>query len=243
MVPNMAPESNARRSAQLRCAKTPLRYFSGALVAIIAPLVTLATLLTAPPAAATAPVAAGDIIVQGQLQCTLGYVYRVSGHTLGVSAGHCHTAGGGEVVDKEARVVGRTVSATYLPDPNNADGPPLRDWWLIDFGDVAWSDHIAHTNYQVIGYVNAKDSDWVCHYGYASAGEVCGLVTKVDNPLITVTQIGRKGDSGGPTYMKVSGNAVAAVGLWQGHFFQPSPHGYVMSLPAALDYFRKNVAS
>ncbi len=198
-------------------------------------------LIQQPPIAqaATTPVAAGDTIVHGDLECTLGYVYRASGHTMAVSAGHCagadHT---GPVTDREAGITGRTISVTYIP--SHDDGPPLKDWWLIDFGDVAWSDHIAHTHYQVITYMNVREADWVCHYGEASAQEICGYVSKVNTPLITVTQVGRKGDSGGPTYMKINDTVVAAVGLWQGHFTSPYPGGYVMSLPAALDYFRTN---
>ncbi|MGV9797343.1 hypothetical protein ACWDTP_04690 [Mycobacterium sp. NPDC003449] len=183
------------------------------------------------------PVTAGDVIVQDGTRCTLGYVYRVAGHTMGVSAGHCASAGSDEPIKNlDAGVSGRTVSISFTP---GRDGkPPQKDWWLIDFGDVAWSDRIANTNYQVITYVNARESDWVCHFGAGSKREICGFVSSVDNPLITVTQTGQSGDSGGPTYMKINDNYVAIVGLWQGHFQQPYPGGYAMSLPAALTYFR-----
>lgn len=211
--------------------------------ALIAASASLATILqpAAVQAAPARPVAAGDTIVHGGLECTLGYVYRVPRHTMGVTAGHC--AGPDRtrpVTDRDAEATGRTVSVTYIPARD--DGPPLKDWWLIDFGDVAWSDHIAHTHYQVITYMNVREADWVCHYGEASAKEICGYVSKVNTPLITVTQVGRKGDSGGPTYMKINDTTVAVVGLWQGHFTSPYPGGYVMSLPAALDYFRANSA-
>lgn len=201
--------------------------------------------LTPSPAAwaieSTKPVAAGHTITSDGLTCTLGYVYRVKGHTMGVSAGHCAGSEGAVVEDTDAGAIGRTISKTFIPS-KTAGGPPQKDWWLIDFGDVPWSDHIAHTNYRVITYVNAQEADWVCHYGITSAKEVCGIVSKVDSPLITVTQVGKKGDSGGPTYIKVSDTLVATVGLWQGHFSDPYPGGYVMSLPAALDYFRYNTA-
>ncbi|MGD9622196.1 MAG: hypothetical protein AB7G47_19410 [Mycolicibacterium sp.] len=219
--------------------KWPLQF-----AAFVITLATYALVLTPPPARAvetTKPVAAGDAITQGGYECTLGYVYRVQGHTMGVSAGHCASSDGGVVEDTDAGVIGRTVSATFLPNKTSGQ-PPQKDWWLIDFGDVAWSDRIAHTNYRVITYVNARESDWVCHYGVTSAKEVCGFVSKVDSPLITVTQVGEKGDSGGPTYIKISDTMVAMVGLWQGHFTDPYPGGYVMSLPAALDYFRYNSA-
>lgn len=205
-------------------------------------LTALATCTSAQAAPAT-PVSAGDTIVQGDVQCTIGYVYRVKGHTMAVSAGHCASSdASAPIEDRDADVIGRTVSATYLPN-KDPDLPPVKDWWLIDFGDTPWSNRIAHTNYEVVSYMNASESDWVCHYGAASAKEVCGLVSKVENPLITVTQVGRKGDSGGPTYMKITGNVVATVGLWQGHFNSPYPGGYVMSLPAALDYFRSSSSS
>lgn len=192
-------------------------------------------------AAPARSIAAGDTIIQGDLTCTLGYVYRVSGHTMGVSAGHCASPDNGPVKDVEAGVTGSTVSYTFIPGKRD-DDPPQKDWWLIDFGDVPWTDYIAHTNYRVIAYVNARESDWVCHYGVTSAKEICGLVANVANPLITVTQIGQQGDSGGPTYIKISDTLVATVGLWQGHFTIPYPGGYVMSLPAALEYFRNSAA-
>lgn len=230
-----ATDHEAKKCAHL----IPWRRFAPPFIAVMFSLVLLLEPGTAH--ATTTPVAAGDAIIHGDLECTLGYVYRVSGHTMAVSAGHCagtdHT---GPVTDRDADVTGRTVSVTYIP--SHDDGPPLKDWWLIDFGDVAWSDHIAHTHYQVITYMNVREADWVCHYGEASAKEICGYVSKLNTPLITVTQVGRKGDSGGPTYMKISDTVVAAVGLWQGHFTSPYPGGYVMSLPAALDYFRANSA-
>jgi hypothetical protein len=200
------------------------------------------TLLTAAPAHTeqTKPIAAGDTINHDGIQCTLGYVYRVTGHTMGVSAGHCASADAGPINDVDAGVTGRTVSVTFIPGKDN--NPPQKDWWLIDFGDVAWSDRIADTAYQVITYVNARESDWVCHYGITSHKEVCGFVSKVNTPLVTVTQTGLNGDSGGPTYLKISDTMVAMVGLWQGHFTEPYPGGYVMSLPAALAYFRDNSA-
>ena len=54
-------------------------------------LTTIAMVLTASPAHAqqSKPLAAGDTITHGNNECTLGYVYRVHGHTMGVSAGHC----------------------------------------------------------------------------------------------------------------------------------------------------------
>lgn len=200
-----------------------------------------ATLMPAAPAHAdeTKPVAAGDTITQGGIRCTLGYVYRVPGHTMGVSAGHCASPDGGPITNVDAGVTGRTVSVTLLPGKDTPH-PPQKDWWLIDFGDVAWSDRIAGTSYRVVTYVNARESDWVCHYGATSDEEVCGFVSAVNTPLITVTQTGRKGDSGGPTYLKISDTLVAIVGLWQGHFTEPYRGGYVMSLPAALASFRDN---
>ena len=155
---------------------------------------------------------------------------------MGVSAGHCTTADGSPINNVDAGVAGRTITASF--EPGKDDQPPAKDWWLIDFGDVAWSDHIANTAYQTITYVNARQSDWVCHYGAGSNKEICGFVSSVTNPLITVTQTGEPGDSGGPTYLKISDTLVALVGLWQGHFNQPYPGGYAMSLPAALAYFR-----
>lgn len=208
--------------------------------------IALSTLTAALPiahaqAAPARSVAAGDTIIQDDLTCTLGYVYRVPGHTMGVSAGHCASPDNGPVQDVEAGVTGSTVSFTFIPGKKD-DDPPQKDWWLIDFGDVPWTDHIAHTNYRVITYVNARESDWVCHYGVTSAKEICGFVANVANPLITVTQTGQQGDSGGPTYIKISDTMVAAVGLWQGHFNEPYPGGYAMSLPAALEYFRNSAA-
>lgn len=205
----------------------------------IVSLFAIATVLPKAHSEGIKPLAAGDTIVQGDRKCTLGYVYRAGGHTMGVSAGHCASTQDGPVKDTDAAITGSSVSVTYIPDSDD-DLPPLKDWWLIDFGDVPWSDHIAHTKYQVVTLVNARESDRVCHYGVTSGSEICGSVSKVTNPLITVTQVGRKGDSGGPTYIKVSSTQVAAVGLWQGHFDDPQPGGYVMSLPAALDYFRAN---
>lgn len=206
-------------------------------------LTTIAMVLAASPAHAQQgkPLAAGDTITHGDNECTLGYVYRVHGHTMGVSAGHCadRDADDAPVLDTDAGVTGHSVSVTYIP---GTAGPPLKDWWLIDFGDVAWSDHIAGTDYRIITYVNADESDWVCHYGGPSDKEVCGFVTKIDNPLITVTQTGQRGESGGPTYIKVTDTDVAIVGLWQGHFDGPRPGGYVVSLPAALTYFRSSAA-
>lgn len=201
----------------------------------------IGAILTASPANAkqARPVTAGDTITHGHKECTLGYVYRVPRHTMGVSAGHCADLDtpSAPVVNTDANIAGRSVSVTYVP--NTKSGPPLRDWWLIDFGDVAWSDRLADTGNHITGYVNAKISDWVCHYGSASRKEICGLVSEVDTPLITVTQTGKSGDSGGPTYLTVAENHVALVGLWQGHSTDPDRGGYAMSLPAALTYFRQ----
>ena len=86
----------------------------------------------------------------------------------------------------------------------------------------------------VITYLNARTADPVCHWGITS-GEVCGHVTAATPPLITVTQTGDHGDSGGPTYIRINDTTAAAVGLWQGH---TGDVGYAMSLPAALDSFR-----
>jgi hypothetical protein len=189
-----------------------------------------------------APVAAGDtLITRDGTRCTLGYVYRVPRHTMGVGAGHCASTDGSPISNIEARVQGTTVSASFLADSDTS--LPQKDWWLIDFGDVAWSDHIVNTVYRVVTYVNARESDWVCHYGVGSSTEICGFVSNVAGPLITVTQTGWPGDSGGPTYIKINNTAVAVVGLWQGHFNDPRPGGgYVMSLPAALAYFRGNAS-
>ncbi|WP_260973024.1 S1 family peptidase [Mycolicibacterium llatzerense] len=238
----MVAEQSLHHDRNARRYSHRLREFGGAVAAISLTLSALAlcTVTPATQAAPAVPVSAGDSIVQGDVQCTIGYVYRVKGHTMAVSAGHCASSDvNAPIEDRDAGVTGRTVSTTYLPNRDESQ-PPLKDWWLIDFGDTAWSNRIAHTNYEVISYMNASESDWVCHYGVTSAKEVCGIVSKVDNPLITVTQVGLKGDSGGPTYMKISGNIVATVGLWQGHFNSPYPGGYVMSLPAALDYFRSS---
>lgn len=235
----MVAEPISHQKVNVRRYARRMRKFSGAILAISAALTAVAAFTIAPTAHATAsePVSAGDQIVQGDTSCTIGYVYRVKGHTMAVSAGHCASSdASAPVEDRDANVTGRTISSTYLPN-KDPDQPPLKDWWLIDFGDTAWSNRIAHTNYEVVSYMNASESDWVCHYGVTSAKEVCGIVSKVQNPLITVTQVGRKGDSGGPTYMKITGNVVATVGLWQGHRNSPEG-GYVMSLPAALDYFR-----
>lgn len=203
--------------------------------------ISFAVIVIAPPAHArpSAPVTAGDVIVQDGTRCTLGYVYRVSGHTLGVSAGHCATPDAGlPVENRDAGVTGRTISISFTPGKDGR--PPSKDWWLIDFGDVPWSDRIANTNYKVLTYVNARESDWVCHFGVGSKREICGFVSKVDNPLVTVTQTGQAGDSGGPIYIKLTDELVAMVGLWQGHFNKPYPGGYAMSLPAVLDSFRSN---
>jgi len=212
------------------------------LAALCCILATIAIVVTAAPAHAkqTQPVAAGDTITHGNNKCTLGYVYRVHGHTMGVTAGHCAdpNAKDSPVLNPDAGVAGYSVSATYIPGKN--DGPPQRDWWLIDFGDVAWSDRIAGTNYRILTYVNADPSDWVCHYGSTSDKEVCGFVLDVDNPVITVTQTGQRGDSGGPTYIKITDSDVALIGLWQGHFKLPHPGGFVISLPAALTSLRAN---
>jgi hypothetical protein len=158
---------------------------------------------------------------------------------MGVSAGHCANGDGSTVSNIDARVRGTTVTTSFVP--NSDSSLPEKDWWLIDFGDAAWSDRIVNTDYRIITYVNARESDWVCHYGAGSGAETCGFVSNVTGPLITVTQTGRPGDSGGPTYIKVDSTHVAIVGLWQGHFNDPYPGGgYVMSLPAALANFRDN---
>lgn len=235
----MAATTDTDQSARTWSARKYATQFGALFLALFT--LTAALPLARAQAAPARSVAAGDTITQDDLTCTLGYVYRVPGHTMGVSAGHCASPDNGPITDVEANATGTTVSVTFIPGKKD-DDPPQKDWWLIDFGDVPWTDHIAHTNYRVTTYINARESDWVCHYGVTSAKEICGFVVNVTNPLITVTQIGEQGDSGGPTYIKISDTMVAAVGLWQGHFNEPRPGGYVMSLPAALEYFRNSSA-
>lgn len=184
------------------------------------------------PAAAeaqTAPVAAGDTLVQAGTKCTLGYVYRVSEHTMGVTSGHC-AQGGSPVRDLDAGIAGRSISATFT----GAD----RDWWLIDFGDVAWSQRITNTPYLVVTYTNPVVADEVCHYGAGSRSVACGLVTDVNGAAVSVTNDGRAGDSGGPCFIRLDGDDVAAVGLWHGHRQTNDSGGYFVSLAAALNALR-----
>lgn len=175
----------------------------------------------------TAAVGPGDTIVQGDTTCTLGYVFRRGGNTMGLTAGHCAT--GGTVVDTDAGVSGTPVGAQFVDE--------YKDWQLIDFGTAAARQRIGHSRYRITSMSAPTAGQSVCHYGSGSGTTSCGRALDVYGSSIAVTAIGVPGDSGGPCFVPQRGDQATAVGLWHGRDTKVAGLGYCVSLNAALRAF------
>jgi V8-like Glu-specific endopeptidase len=178
------------------------------------------------------PVRAGDTIVQGNTTCTLGYVYRSGGATMGLTAGHCAEGSSTVIRDADAAVSGTLVGA--------AAAGRASDWELIDFGDVAWSPWIRHTPYWVSSLAAARAGQAICHYGVGSQAVSCGTTLAVNGASIVVDADGVPGDSGGPCFVPVGSHDVSVIGLWHGHADDAPSLGYCVSTDAALIHFGEN---
>lgn len=178
------------------------------------------------------PVRPGDTIVLGSKTCTLGYVYRWGGATMGLTAGHCAVSPSTRIVDTDAKVTGNFVGASFTDR--------MRDWQLIDFGDVPWSQRIQGTPYFMTGLAAPRAGQGVCHYGAGSQSVSCGTTLAVEGPSIAVNTSGTPGDSGGPCFAFKSSDEVTAIGLWHGHDNTNPSLGYCVSVDAALTAFGEN---
>lgn len=184
---------------------------------------------TLSPGAAKAaiPIRAGDTIMEGQNKCTLGYVFRRSGTTMGVTAGHCQPRADAEITDSDAGVQGFSVEVS--PSVSLT-----QDWQLIDFGDVAWSQNIRSTNYWLTARSTVVNGQEMCHYGVGSAGTFCGMTISANGVTIAVAARSDAGDSGGPCFVRTGVEDVAVVGLWHGHDAEISNMGFCVDINAAL---------
>lgn len=181
----------------------------------------------APARAATIPVRAGDTIVQGAQKCTLGYVYRWGGSTMGLTAGHCAANADITVIDREAGAAGTSISTSSVTTRS-------QDWQVIDFGDMAWSRRIRGTHYLVTARSTAIAGQEICHYGVGFNAVMCGTTLDVNGSSITVSAAGRAGDSGGPCFKLTGTDEVAVVGLWHGHDAEIAGLGFCVSIDSAL---------
>ncbi|SKO34426.1 endopeptidase [Mycobacteroides abscessus subsp. abscessus] len=193
----------------------------------------LLTLGTVQAHADTAPIRPGDTIVQGGKKCTLGYVFRRAGYTMGLTAGHC--AATGTITDTDAGVAGTLVGAKFV-DENE-------DWQLIDFGDSPWSQRIRNTPYWMTATSTPTPGQSMCHYGNGSGAVNCGKTLDVYGSSIAVVATGKPGDSGGPCFVPVSADEATAVGLWHGHDTKVPELGYCVTVNAALRAFGEHVST
>lgn len=196
-------------------------------------LLVCALVTDATPAHAAIPVRAGDTIVEGNEKCTLGYVYRWAGSTMGLTAGHCQVNANTTIIDRDAGVEGSSVGASSATTRS-------QDWQLIDFGDVAWSRRIRGTHYQVTARSTATAGQEICHYGVGSNAVVCGTTLDVSGSAVALTAAGKPGDSGGPCFVLTGTDAVTAVGLWHGHDGEIADLGFCVGVDAALQAFGEN---
>jgi hypothetical protein len=188
------------------------------------------------PAHAAIPVRAGDTIVQGAQKCTLGYVYRWAGSTMGLTAGHCAVNADTTIIDRDARVQGVSIGAS-------SETTKSLDWQLIDFGDIAWSRRIRGTHYLVTARNTATVGQEICHYGVGSNAVVCGTTLNANGSSITVSAAGKAGDSGGPCFMLTGTDEVTAVGLWHGHDAEIDNLGFCVGIDAALQDFEETAVA
>lgn len=189
-----------------------------------------------PARAAAIPVRAGDTIVQGAQKCTLGYVYRWAGSTMGLTAGHCAVNADITVIDREAGAVGASIGASSVTTRR-------QDWQVIDFGDMAWSRRIRGTHYLATGRSAAIAGQEICHYGVGSNAVMCGTTLDVNGSSITVSAGGKAGDSGGPCFGLTGTDEVTVVGLWHGHDADIANLGFCVSIDSALWAFEKSTVA
>lgn len=207
------------------------------IVAAATLVVTSSSFLAVGIADARVPVSPGDTLIQGKNRCTLGYVHRWHGHTVGLTAGHCAEDGktGMRVVDRDARVWGTSVGVSVVTES--------QDWQLIDFGDTAWSQRIRTTPYWVTSHRAPRTGQAICHYGVGSDAVSCGTTMDVLGSAISVTAAGEPGDSGGPCFVLVGADEATVVGLWHGHDVDAPGLGYCVSVDAALRAFGQDAGA
>lgn len=178
------------------------------------------------------PVRPGDTIVQGKKKCTLGYVYRWAGYTMGLTAGHCAVKPDTPIIDRDAGVRGTYVNSSFVSESE--------DWQLIDFGNVPWSQRIRNTSYWMTGRANPRPGQSICHYGVGSDAVSCGTTLAVSSTSLAVATRGIPGDSGGPCFALNGQNEATAIGLWHGHDPDTPSVGYCVTVEAALKAFGEN---
>ncbi|AYE99545.1 hypothetical protein C0J29_31770 (plasmid) [Mycobacterium paragordonae] len=182
-------------------------------------------------ARATIPIRPGDTIIEGGNRCTLGYVFRRSGSTMGLTAGHCQPSVDAQITDRDAGIAGFSVGVS-------PEFSLRQDWQLIDFGDVAWSQNIRSTNYEANARGVVTFGQEMCHYGVGSGATSCGTTISSDGATIAVAARSAAGDSGGPCFVRTGGHEVAIVGLWHGHDAEIADMGFCVDVNAALRAFQ-----
>lgn len=169
--------------------------------------------------------------MEGGNKCTLGYVFRQNGSTMGVTAAHCQPRVDAEITDRDAGVRGLSVGMS----PNVS---LKQDWQLIDFGDVAWSQNIRSTSYWLTARSSVANGQEMCHYGVGTNTTSCGATISADGATIAVTANSAPGDSGGPCFVRTGVEDVAVVGLWHGHDAEIANMGFCVDINAALQALR-----
>jgi hypothetical protein len=157
----------------------------------------------------------GMEIHQGNRICTLGYVDP--GLKVAFTAGHCR--GGGEVTDRDHKVIGHLVA---FRDNTPSGSTVATDQVITDYEAIALADNVPANDILPGGRrlesnpaVVVAPGQAVCHFGVIT-GETCGTVESVNNGWFTMSHgvVSQKGDSGGPVYLAPNGGPGQIVGIF-----------------------------
>jgi hypothetical protein len=198
-----------------------------AVTALIAAAGAAISLAASPAPAAQAAAAAAYpamTIVQGNTECTLGYIDTAD--RIGYSAGHCN--GDTDVRD----TAGHHIGAVIVANNNRANHPTTGPQdTVIDYEAISLDSATQITDLLAPAFTRPLITEpgiqpaagmLVCHIG-ATTGRSCGIITDVYNGWFTIDPDGYDlssdhGDSGGPvyTYTRASGSNPVLIGIVRG---------------------------
>lgn len=184
---------------------------------LAAATVSLCSAVIVPAAAQAAPgharpivvAAPGEVLLLGNLRCSIGLTGLVGQVRYAVTAGHCY--GAGTVLDKNKHPLGQYES--YRPDKDDNYGFGLIR--LLD--NVSVSASMGKIGLTSVDFAPRKGQQ-ICKVGYRT-GLSCGSIIDTTSKHILATNGMRDdhGDSGGVVYRQTQDGQAAFVGIIIGY--------------------------